>query len=65
MYAIKISEFQQVLHSCCMKRRAAIEEEQIEKRNRTPAAPTTPKIKLRIPRSSPTRLEIEFEEEYF
>ena len=43
--AIRIPEFQQALRSCCTRRRAAIETEQIEKKS---VALRTPVITLRI-----------------
>ena len=52
--AIRIPEFQQALCSCRTKRRAAIDTEQIERRNRTVAL-RTPVITLRILRVDPTR----------
>ena len=53
--AIRIPEFQQALCSCRTKRRAAIDTEQIERRNRTVAL-RTPVITIRILRVDPTRL---------
>ena len=55
VYAIRIPKFQQALCSCRTKRRAAIETEQIERRNRTVAL-RTPLITLKILRVDPTRL---------
>ena len=43
--AIRIPEFQQALRSCCTRRKAAIETEQIEKKS---VALRTPVITLRI-----------------